>query len=78
VNWNELQFQPENEVVIASLSRKQLEAAPTFTDRQQRKVQTEIEQREREMVQQPGPGIVAQVNKRSRARFEFRTAHYFC
>jgi hypothetical protein len=59
VNWNEFQFQPENEVVIASLSREQLEAAPTFTDRQQLKVQAEIEQREREMVQQPGPGIVA-------------------
>ena len=59
VNWDEFQFQPENEVVIASLSREQLEAAPTFTDRQQLKVQAEIEQREREMVQQPGPGVVA-------------------
>jgi hypothetical protein len=59
VNWDEFQFQPENEVVIASLSREQLEAAPTFTDRQAMKVQAEIEQREREMVQQPGPGVVA-------------------
>jgi hypothetical protein len=58
VNWNEFQFQPENEVVIASLSREQLEAAPTFTDRHQMKVQAEIEQRQRELVQPPGQEAV--------------------
>lgn len=59
VNWNEFQFQPENEVVIASLSREQLEAAPAFTDRRQLKAQAEIEQRQQELEQQrQGQGVV--------------------
>lgn len=52
VNWSEFQFQPEKAVVVASLSREQLENAPAFTDRQEQKAKAELEQRLRDQEQQ--------------------------